>query len=312
MQNRALNRKLKSIKKKVKYAVLYPFIKFLLWQAAVFPRRLTLKIYRRLGLLAYHLFPQQRALVHRHYNYAFDKELTPSEANTFNKKLFANIATNAADLFIATNFKTKADYHRWIDYEGMHHLEEAYQEGNGVIVLTCHMGAFDLIGSILAMQYPTNVIVRELHNPRLNELLLKNRTRLGAKIFYSGDSMLKVVRYLNQGEIVIILIDQDIRRMKGVFIDFFGKPAYTPIGGTWLALNTRAKVIPMYIRQKPDYRHQVTVKPPIPVTRSGDKEQDLLENTARFSQALEDFIRQDPTQWTWMHQRWKTRPEDVK
>lgn len=301
----------KKIRKKVKYAVLYPFIKLLLWQAAVFPRRWTLAVYRQLGLIAYHLFPQQRALVKRHYNYAFDQEMDEQQSNAFNKKLFANIATNAADLFIATNFKQKEDYYRWIDYDGMHHLEEAYRKGNGVIVLTCHMGAFDLVGSILAMQYPTNIIVRELHNPKLNELVLKNRTRLGAKIFYSGDSMLKVVRHLNKGEIVIILIDQDIRRMKGVFVDFFGKPAYTPIGGTWLALNTKAEVVPMGIRQKENYRHQVTIKPPVPVTRTGNKEQDLLENTARFSQALEELIRQDPTQWTWMHQRWKTKPEDV-
>lgn len=311
MQKSTLKQKLKPIRKKVKYALLYPFIKFLLWQARVAPRKWTLALYKRLGLIAYHLFPEQRALVTRHYNYAFDTQMSSNEANAFNKKLFANIATNAADLFISTGYSKIEDYHRWIDYDGMNHLKEAYQAGNGVIVLTCHMGAFDLVGRILAVQYPTNIIVREHRNAKLNELLLQNRTKLGAKVFYSGDSMLKVVRHLNKGEIVIILIDQDIRRMKGVFIDFFGKPAYTPIGGTWLALNTKAKVIPMGIRQKEDYRHQVTVMPPVAVTRTGDKEQDLLENTARFSQALEELIRQDPSQWTWMHKRWKTKPEDV-
>lgn len=311
MQKSTLKQRFKYIRKKAKYALLYPFIKLLLWQAKVFPRKWTLAVYKRLGLIAYHLFPEQRALVTNHYNYAFDTQMTPKEADAFNKKLFANIATNAADLFISTGYSKKEDYHRWIDYEGTHYLKEAYQEGNGVIVLTCHMGAFDLVGRILALQYPTNIIVREHRNPKLNDLLLQNRTKLGAKIFYSGDSMLKVVRLLNKGEIVIILIDQDIRRMKGVFIDFFGKSAYTPIGGTWLALNTKSKVIPMAIRQKEDYRHQVTVKPPVPVTRSGNKEQDLLENTERFSRALEDFIRQDPAQWTWMHRRWKTKPADV-
>ncbi len=312
MQKNALKRRLKSIRKKVKYAVLYPFIKLLLWQARVFPRKWTLTLYKRLGLIAYHLFPDQRALVTTHYNYAFDTQMTRKEANAFNKKLFANIATNAADLFISTNYSKKEDYHRWIDYEGMHHLEEAYQEGNGVIVLTCHMGAFDLVGRILALKYPTNIIVREHRNPKLNDLLLQNRTKLGAKIFYSGDSMLKVVRLLNKGEIVIILIDQDITRMKGVFVDFFGKKAYTPIGATWLAQNTKAKVIPMGIRQKPNYRHQVTVCAPLPVAKSGKKEQDQIVNTARFSKSLETLIEKDPAQWTWMHRRWKTKPEDLK
>jgi KDO2-lipid IV(A) lauroyltransferase len=312
MQKSTLKRKFKPIRKKVKYAVLYPFFQLLLWQAAFFPRRWTLALYRKLGLIAYHLFPKQRALVTRHYNYAFDKQMSAQEAIAFNKKLFANIATNAADLFIANRFHKLEDYQRWIDYEGMHHIEQAYQEGNGVIVLTCHMGAFDLIGSILAVQYPTNIIVRELHNPKLNSLLLRSRTRLGAKIFYSGDNMLKVVRHLHQGEIVILLIDQDIKRLKGVFVDFFGKPAYTPIGATWLALNTEAKVIPMAIRQKQNRRHQVTVSPPVPVTYSGDRENDLQENTARFSLALEQLIKLDLTQWAWMHRRWKTKPKDLK
>ena len=312
MQKSTLKQRFKSVRKKVKYALLYPFIKLLLWQAKAFPRKFILIMYKRLGLLAYYLFPDQRALVVSHYNYAFDTKMTPKEANAFNKKLFANIATNTADLFRATGYNKKEDYHRWIDYEGWHHLENAFQEGNGVVILTCHMGAFDLVGRILAVQYPTNIIVREHRNPKLNDLLMQNRTKLGAKVFYSGDSMLKVVRLLNKGEIVIILIDQDIARMKGVFVDFFGKQAYTPIGATWLALNTKAKVVPMTIRQKRDYRHQVTVCQPIPVTKTGNKEQDLLENTARFSKSLEDLIKQDPAQWTWMHRRWRTKPEDLK
>jgi KDO2-lipid IV(A) lauroyltransferase len=147
-----------------------------------------------------------------------------------------------------------------------------------------------------------------MHNPKMNKLLMDFRSGYGAKVVYSDEGLLKPLRILQRGEVFIILIDQDIPKGKGTFVDFFGKPAYTPIGAAWLALKSNAAVVPLAIHRLPNERHLVTILPEVEVSRSGNNEQDIQENTQRFTNALEHLIRQEPSQWVWMHKRWKTQP----
>jgi KDO2-lipid IV(A) lauroyltransferase len=107
------------------------------------------------------------------------------------------------------------------------------------------------------------------------------------------------------------MIDQDTR-VKGVFVDFFGRKAYTPDGATRLALDTQAPVVLMYMKRIENHRHQFTILPEIPLINTGDREDDLFENTRIYTKITEDIIREIPTQWVWMHERWKTTPEDVE
>jgi Kdo2-lipid IVA lauroyltransferase/acyltransferase len=301
----------KPLRKKVKYAALYQFIIVLFWMAEHFPRKWILAIYKQLGILSYHLLVPVRALITKHLNYAYGTEVTRMHLKEFTRKMFINMAKNVADVFIARPFRKVDELDGLIGYEGLHHLEEAYQKGEGVIALTCHMGAFELIGAALAFRYPTNVVGKRLHNPKMDQLVVNSRKGHGANVVYSGEGMLKIVRMLKKGEVVIILIDQDISKVKGVFVDFYGKPAYTPIGAAWLALNTNAVVVPMAISRQPNEQHLLRILPAVEVSRTGDSEHDLKENTQRFTHALEQLIRQDPTQWVWMHKRWKTQPKDI-
>lgn len=301
----------KPLRKKVKYAALYQFIMLLFWMAKHLPRKWILTIYKQLGILSYHLLVRVRALVAKHLSYAYGTEITRPDLKKFTRKMFINMAKNVADVFIARPFRKVDELDSLISYEGLHHLEEAYQKGEGVIALTCHMGAFELIGAALAFRYPTNVVGKRLHNPKMDQLVVNSRKGHGANVVYSGEGMLKIVRMLKKGEVVIILIDQDIPKIKGVFVDFYGKPAYTPIGAAWLALNTNATVLPMAISRQPDDKHMLKILPAVKVDRTGDSEHDLRENTQRFTYALEQLIRQDPTQWVWMHKRWKTQPQDI-
>lgn len=301
----------KPIRKKVKYKVLYQFIMLLFWLADHLPRQWTLGIYKQLGILAYHLFLSVRSLIAKHLNYAYDTKIKSSDLKKFTRKMFVNMAKNVADIFIARPFAKIEDLDSLVDYEGLHHLEKAYQKGEGVIALTCHMGAFELIGQALSFRYPTNILGKKLHNPNLDQLVVNYRTSHGANAVHSGERMLKIIRMLKKGEVVAILIDQDIPKVKGVFVDFYGKPAYTPIGAAWLALNTNAVVVPMAISRQTDERHLLRILAPVEVRKTGDSEHDLKENTQRFTHALEQLIRQDPTQWVWMHKRWKTQPQDV-
>lgn len=311
LQIKSMTRK-KRIRKKVKYSFLYQFIMGLFWLAAHVPRKWTLAIYEKLGRIAYYIFPQERKRIREHIQHALADEANSIDPDQFSKTLFRNIAKNVADIFITRSFTTAAELDRFVSTQGFEHLEKAYQRGNGVIGLTCHMGAFELVGPNLSLRgYKTSIVGRKLKNPKMDQLLVEYRKNHGSKVIYSGEGVLKLVRALKKGEIIGLLIDQDIRWAKGLFVDFFGKPAYTPIGAAWLAQSTEAAVVPMAIRRLPDDQQVVTMLPELEISKTGDTEHDLQINTQRFSDALEQLIRLDLTQWVWMHKRWKTKPEDV-
>ena len=109
-----------------------------------------------------------------------------------------------------------------------------------------------------------------------------------------------------------MLIDQDTN-VKSRFVDFFGMPAATPVGATILALKTDAAVIPITIKLGEDNLQHITARSPMPLQRTGDEETDLVVNTQHFTNTLEEFVREVPEQWVWMHERWKTQPgEEIR
>ncbi len=301
----------KRLRKKIKYAVLYRFILSLLWLAGKLPRRWVLGLYEQLGRLAYYLFPDERKRIAKHLDYALEDEAKTIDKRQFSKTLFRKLAKNVADIFISHSFRSSADLDKIVDVEGLEHFKQAYQRGNGVIMLGPHLGAFEMVASYISSNgYKLNIVGRKLKNPTLDKLLVDHRTQFGAKSIYSQEGVLALVRALKRGEVMAILIDQDVKWAKGIFVNFFGQPTYTPIGAAWLAQSTQAAVVPMAIHRLPNERHKITILPEIEITKTGNTESDLQTNTQRFSDVLEKLIRLDLTQWVWMHERWKTQPSE--
>jgi len=182
-----------------------------------------------------------------------------------------------------------------------------------VIVVTAHVGAFELIGSYLGLKgYRPHGVGTALKDDRLNQLLIENRTSRGVVAIERGRETFKMLKTLKTGGMVVILIDQDTR-VKSRFVNFLDKPAATPIGGTIMAQKTGASVIPIYITLQPDNTQLIQIFPEVPLQSSDDPENDLVVNTQRLSNPTEKVIQSYPAQWVWMHERWKTRPgEEIK
>ena len=186
-------------------------------------------------------------------------------------------------------------------------LNEAIQKGKGVIFLTCHMGAFDLqIGNMALRGLQPNIIGTPLKDERLNKLLWEYRNKYGAIAIERGKETFRLIKVLKSGGFVALLIDQDTK-VKSRFVNFFGKPASTPVGATVLAMKTGAIVVPTYIYLGRDWKQHMHILPEIPIRISGDEEADMVYNTQVFTNFIEDAIRQHPEQWVWMHERWKTK-----
>jgi KDO2-lipid IV(A) lauroyltransferase len=112
--------------------------------------------------------------------------------------------------------------------------------------------------------------------------------------------------------VVGLLIDQDIRNIPGVFVPFFGRPAWTPSGAAMLSIRMRCPMIPGFIHRRPDGSHHVQIHPPLEIPADGTLEDKIQELTASATAVIERQIRAHPEQWVWMHRRWRTQPEDVK
>jgi KDO2-lipid IV(A) lauroyltransferase len=126
-----------------------------------------------------------------------------------------------------------------------------------------------------------------------------------------GSSYSAILKFVKDNHALGMLIDQDTN-VKGVFVDFYGKPAYTPIGAAMLALDTDAVVLTTSYVYEGKGTYHLIIGEPMEISRTGDKEKDLDTNTRRFHAEVEQLIQAYPTQWVWMHERWKTTPAELQ
>ena len=121
-------------------------------------------------------------------------------------------------------------------------------------------------------------------------------------------------KVLKNNKLIGILADQDIRKVNGVFVNFFGMPAYTPTAPVQLALGAKCPILPsVMIRDENNkYYHHLIISPPIDLINDRKNPDAIVENTQRWTNILEKHIRKYPDQWVWMHKRWKTTPEKLK
>ena len=299
----------KKLRKELKYNSLFLLVKSLIWLSGIFPRLWVLSFYGTLGKLAFIFAKKSKRRTIKHLTMAYGKEKPKEEIHQMASEVYENIGKNFADIVRMLNVKSLDKLEEVLDTYGLEHLENAYKKGKGVICLTCHLGAFELNATNISLRnYPLIIIGTRMKDPKLDALLVNNRTSRGAENIYRGEDTIKLIRGLKSGKLVCILIDQDTK-VKSTFVDFYGMQASTPIGATILALKTDAVVVPMSVTLGKDNRQKMVFKPAIEVIKTGNYEEDLVTNTEIFSKSLEDFIRENPTQWVWMHERWKHRPE---
>jgi KDO2-lipid IV(A) lauroyltransferase len=272
------------------------------------PRRLTLGLMRTLGRLAYLVAagPRRRAMAH--LKMAYGNEKSPAEIRRLTRRVFIHFATAAAD-FILLPLIIERGINRLVAATGTEHLDRAFASGKGLLMITCHFGNWEILGAWLARNnYRMSVVGTTLFDPRLDRILVETRNRAGYTNIARGKGTRDIIRTLKKGEAVGMLIDQDTKT-DGVFVDFFGLPAYTPTGPAVLARRLNLPIIPIFAYLKDDLTYRIECLPPLDLVKTDNEAEDILVYTRKCSEAYEAMIRRFPEQWVWMHKRWKTRPE---
>jgi len=254
--------------------------------------------------LAYRLYGKERETAIKNISLAFpgmDEMIVRAMA----KGSFSALGRNVFDA-LRLSYIDGEEVFSLCTIEGEENLRRVYDEGRGVIALTGHIGCWELMAAFVSHRgFKLTVIAKELPDKVLNGLLVKLRERHGLTVIPRGKSAISAARVLSKGEVLGVLIDQDMEG-EGVFVPFFGVPAYTTIGVSVLALKTGAPIVPMAIHMLPDGRHRIVVMPPIeePPVELDEKER-IRIITERSSLAIEKLIRLYPQQWVWFHDRWK-------
>lgn len=293
--------------KRIKYTFIYWMVLTLIFCANLMPRKMWLAFTGVLGRISYHFARNSRERTIKHLTLAFP-EKSARQVLDLAKDSFRMIGKNAGDILRATKVRTRKDLDKIIITHGFENFEKANKKGKGVIFLTCHLGAFDLQVTNMAMHGLKPLIIGTvLKDPRLNQLLWEQRNAHGAIAIERGKETIRLIKNLKNGGCLAILIDQDTK-VKSRFVDFFGHPAATPVGAAIFAMKTGAAVVPAYIYLGEDNMQHMHFLPEIPLVLTGDEETDMVENTKNYTKFIEDTIRQYPSQWVWMHERWKTRP----
>jgi Kdo2-lipid IVA lauroyltransferase/acyltransferase len=301
--------KSKAAKRYVRYTFVYWFVRFLIWLSSIIPRTFWLKLCGVLGSIAYYFASETRKLTIKHLSMAFP-EKTSDEIRTLAKRTFKMLGKNGGEIIRSSQIKTLEELNEVLVTHGIENYESAHARGKGVIFLTCHLGPFDLQITNMAMRGLTpNIIGSPLKDPRLNDLLWNYRNAHGAIPIERGKETFRMIKILKSGGSVALLIDQDTR-VKTVFVDFFGRKAATPVGATILAMKTGAAIVPTYVHLHTDGMQHMHILPEIPLRNTGDEEADVVFNTQILTNFIEDTIRKHPDQWVWMHERWKTRPDN--
>lgn len=284
-------------------------LKVLCWFIGRIPLGICLWLGKVFGRLIFHLDKKHREIALKNLNAALGREKSPDELNAIAKKVFENMGMNFMEFFRLPWLKD-LDLNGYVECEGLENFKRARDKGRGVIFLTGHFGNWELMAVFYALKkYPVDIVVRELDNPVVDEFVRWVRTKAGNRIVAKGRSMRELIRILSKGGIIGILLDQNVTWSEGVFVRFFDKLACTNKGTALLAQASGAAVVPTFIIR--DWkRHRVVIGEEIAIQKTGDRVADQLANTALFTKAIEDFVRKHPEQWFWLHQRWKSRPEN--
>lgn len=211
--------------------------------------------------------------------------------------------------FIQLPYMSPRKIRQVVTFEGKANIDQALDRGNGAIILTGHFGNWELLAaSIVANGYQLTTIARQLRSKRLDTLVSAYREKSGYSSIDRNNAVRSALRCLKQNELLGIVADVDTRT-DGVFVDFLGRPAYTPYSPVAIALKTGAAILPTFIVRQPDDSHHAIVEPALALKRSGDRERDYIFNTQQFTNVIESYVRRYPEQWIWMHERWRTQPQ---
>jgi KDO2-lipid IV(A) lauroyltransferase len=295
-----------TLRDRAQYAVLRAFasmLGLLSWRAAT-------NLAGFIGTLFYSPLGIRRRVAEKQIAAAFP-EFSSREVKRVARESYRHLGRVAAETALLSRLDSKGVLEHFAGTEELELVQNQVAEGHGAIVLTGHLGNWELAGAMVAVHgMPIDVIVRLMGNPLFDEYLTRTRARLGMTVVRDRDAVRQTARSLRAGRVIAFLADQSGLHIASSFINFFGRPAKTPRGPAVFALRLDAPLFFGACIREPDGRYRIHVRE-IVTERTGDTDSDVDAILNEYSRLLEHYVREAPEQYFWQHRRWKRQPADT-
>lgn len=266
-----------------------------------------------MGFLGYHLAFKHRKIAIESLTMAFGKEKTHAEIERIAQECFKTMASAAVEFFMFMRFPERI--RKFVQIEGLVHLDEALSKGKGVVAVSAHFGSFPLLLSRLALEgYKINSVMRHMRDQQLDLLFEKKRDAMHVGSIYTQprrECVNQSLGVLRENEILFVQMDQNFGT-GGVFVEFFGVKAATATGPIIFSMRTGAPIVPMFIYRLGGARHKIVIEPAIEMEEMGSRDANILRMVEKLTVLIEQYIRKYPHEWGWIHKRWKARPKEEK
>ncbi len=276
------------------------------------PRTAAIAFGRCVAWFSFRLFGKLRTVGQRSIEIAFPDMLN-SERDRLLKDSFASLGRTLGIVggfgrVSQTNIRELIELD--LDTNFLEQFERARAEGRGIIVVTAHIGNWELFALAFSMFFgPASLLSRRMDNPKIDAMVEQMRSSFGNRQIDKANAAAPILRLLRAGQCVGILADVNTHPKEGVFVPFFGIEACTTAGVGMLALRANALIAPMFaIWDESATRYKMISEPVIEPKNTGDRKADIVRITKEFTAAIERVVRKYPDQWVWIHRRWKTRP----
>jgi Kdo2-lipid IVA lauroyltransferase/acyltransferase len=285
----------------------YFFYKCIFILIKIMPFSWSRWIWKNICLLAFKLLKQRRLLTIENIRNARERGLLASNDDDYSiaKKTWANLGIVGSE-FLFYSTRTPAQLKKLVTVEGEENLKKILAKKKGAVMVTGHLGNWELLGiGLSVLGYPLTPVVKTQENSSFDQLINEKRHAIGIKTIPNKGFLRPIIDAFKRNEIVPFLIDQDAGG-NGVKVDYFGREASIPPGAVEFSLRTGTPVFFAYIYRKGINQHVAVISEEIQLNNSGDYPKDLHDNIALFMSLIQDAVRKNPTQWLWMHSLWPT------
>lgn len=278
------------------------------------PRRLTAVTADVMGFLAWHLLRSERRRAIAQISVAMGESTTHEERRAIARGVFRHFTYIILENLVFGRWGYRR-IHRDVEFRDWDRLtkvvDELHERDRGVIVIAPHLGNWELIGSLGCRIWGNAVCVGKRYRvPAYDRLVYRNRQRMGVDTMYSDEAFLKGIRLLKRRGLLGLLPDLDARRHPGLFVPFFGMPAYTSEGPAKLALRLGTPLLPIACVAEGSAYRFIWERPIFPEDYA-DSEDPVEALTRDWLAGIERLIRRYPDQWVWMHKRWNSTPDSI-
>lgn len=280
------------------YMVTYPL--------SLLPYNSALKVGSLIGGATFHLWKSRREIAIKNLSLSLKSSQirTTMDVETLVKENFKNMGRSLIEIIKIYHGRGQKVLDS-VEIIGVENFKNAHNKGKGVLLITGHYGNWEVLALAASHRITTiNVVARPINNPILNKLVEKVRQEFGNRVIYKQGALKQILKELRVGNTVGILMDQSVLPNEGVIVDFLGRPAWTIKTPALIARKTGTPIVPAFIRRN-GQRHILEVHEEVKLSKNSNLEEALREDIQKLTNYIEDYIKENPTEWLWIHRRWK-------